>query len=160
MFYFDFFSVWQGTYWMGAGRTYAGGWRRSLRHGVGTELWPNGDRFEGDFKDGKFHGSGTYLTRGGKYVGEFVDGRKEGQGKMTWTKNGHVYEGGWKGGRMHGSGKYTKPDMSLYEGEWKDHKRHGKARRSHRSHRSQNRRAACSTQTVANLGSRAQVRCW
>ena len=39
--------------------------------------WKNGDKYSGDFKDGKIHGQGTQI----------------------W-KNGNVYEGEWQNGKI------------------------------------------------------------
>ena len=42
---------------------------------------PNGDKYVGEFKDGKFHGQGTFTwANGDKYVGEFKNGLLNGQG--------------------------------------------------------------------------------
>ena len=44
----------------------------------------NGNKFVGEFKDGKWHGQGTFTWADGvKYVGEWKDGELYGQG--TWT---------------------------------------------------------------------------
>ena len=38
---------------------------------------PRGGKYEGEFKDGKKHGQGTYIkTEGRKYVGEWKDGER------------------------------------------------------------------------------------
>jgi len=41
---------------------------------------PNGDIYEGGFKNSKFHGSGSYTSKksGKKFVGEYVGGLKHG----------------------------------------------------------------------------------
>ena len=57
---------------------------------------PNeGDKYEGDWKDGMLHGKGTY----------------------TWAV-GHKYVGGWKNGKMHGKGTFTNASGSKYVGEF------------------------------------------
>jgi hypothetical protein len=49
-----------------------------------------------EFRDGKFHGEGTYtFADGSKYVGEFSDDKYHGQGIYTYA-NGTVQEGVWK----------------------------------------------------------------
>ena len=59
-----------------------------------SELF-NGDRYVGEFKDGNYHGQGTYtFANGNKYVGEFKDNKKYGQGTFTFT-NGVKYTGEW-----------------------------------------------------------------
>ena len=42
--------------------------------------WSNGEKYVGEYKDGKKHGQGTYTYgkgkwEGDKYVGEFKDGK-------------------------------------------------------------------------------------
>ena len=40
----------------------------------GTHTWADGDKYVGEFKDGKRNGQGTFTSASGKYVGEFKDG--------------------------------------------------------------------------------------
>ena len=43
--------------------------------GHGTFSWPGGDRYEGQFLNGKMHGDGVYhYADGFKYQGSFKDG--------------------------------------------------------------------------------------
>ena len=40
-----------------------------------------GDRYDGEWREGNFHGQGTYTwADGGRYEGEYVEGKKHGQG--------------------------------------------------------------------------------
>lgn len=51
-------------------------------NGKGVLNFRNGDKYEGDWKDGKMDGNGVYeYANGGKYVGEFKDDNKSGHGK-------------------------------------------------------------------------------
>jgi hypothetical protein len=69
----------------------------------GTKTWTNGDKYVGEFYDGKRTGQGTYTwPNGDKYVGEFNDGKKTGQGTYTWP-SGTVKEGVWKDGEFLGT---------------------------------------------------------
>ena len=45
-------------------------------NGQGTYTYPNGDKYEGEFKEGEKNGQGTFtFSDGRKYVGEFKDGK-------------------------------------------------------------------------------------
>ena len=57
------------------------------QHGRGVYLTANGDRYEGDFRDGYFSGSGFFaFTNGDRCEGEFREDRLLGFGKGR--KNG------------------------------------------------------------------------
>ncbi len=48
----------------------------------GTMTWADGDKYVGEFKNGKRNGQGTYtFADGDKYVGEFKDDKKHEQGQ-------------------------------------------------------------------------------
>ncbi len=50
----------------------------------GTHTYPSGQKYVGEFRDGKESGQGTYtFPSGEKYVGEFRDGKKSGQGTQN-----------------------------------------------------------------------------
>ncbi len=65
--------------------------------GIGTFIYSNGDKYEGEWRDGKMHGNG----------------------KMVFA-NGDVYDGQWKDGKMDGEGTLTKADSSVQKGKWKN----------------------------------------
>ena len=107
------------------GDNYAGEYKDGKWHGEGTFTWRDGTKYVGEYKDGKRHGQGTYtFANGGKYVGEFKDGKRHGQGTLILA-NGKKYVGEYKDGKYHGKGTYTYPDGSKYVGEYKDGNRHG-----------------------------------
>ena len=91
----------------------------------GEETQPNGQKYIGEFKNGKYHGQGTFtFPNGQKYVGEFKYDKSNGQGTFTFP-NGQKYIGGFKNGKYHGQGNLTFPDGEKYIGEFKDGKYHG-----------------------------------
>ena len=93
--------------------------------GKGTIFKPDGEMYEGVWKDGKMYGSGTYsIVNGDKYIGEIKDEKYHGLGKYIF-KDGRIYEGEWKDGNYHGSGKFTFQDGRIYEGEWEDGEKNG-----------------------------------
>ena len=63
-----------------------------------TGKFSDGEKYEGEYKDGEYDGQGTLtLLNGDMYEGEFKDGKYDGQG--TWTYyNGDKYVGEWKKG--------------------------------------------------------------
>ena len=108
------------------------------REGVGTQLCPNGDLYEGEFVDSQRQGKGVCIyARGDIYDGEWKDGGRSGKGKMV-AKNGSVYDGEWEvseGGQdgRHGRGKMTYASIDgsppeVYNGTWKNDKRAGQGR--------------------------------
>ena len=86
-------------------------------HGNGL-LWLAGGNYEGDFVNGKMHGTGTRTYPDGRtYVGDHVNGAAEGTGTYTWT-NGDKYVGAFVGGLHHGTGTKTLADGTQITGTW------------------------------------------
>jgi hypothetical protein len=84
-----------------------------------------GDKYVGEFKDNKFHGQGTYtFANGRKYTGEFKDGKQTGQGVFT-EANGNKFVGGFKDGKQDGKGTFTWANGNKLVGEWQDGKYNG-----------------------------------
>ncbi|CAF0837931.1 unnamed protein product [Didymodactylos carnosus] len=83
---------------------------KNERHGFGKAKLPNGDTYEGQYQNGKRHGTGTYRHGKGTFI--YPDGSK--------------YEGEWNENVREGYGKYSYPNNDTYEGEWKNHQRSGK----------------------------------
>lgn len=67
----------------------------------------NGDKYSGEFKDGKKNGFGTYVYHKTQdvYIGEFFNNKKNRHGKYTW-ENGDVYIGQYSNGVRDGRGEY------------------------------------------------------
>ncbi|HOK49059.1 MAG TPA: hypothetical protein PLM18_02690, partial [Sedimentibacter sp.] len=65
-------------------------------------VYPNGDVYEGEMKNGMMDGYGLYTYANGDiYEGEFKDNKPNGHGKLT-SPNKFVYEGQMKNGMMDG----------------------------------------------------------
>ena len=57
---------------MDNGDRYYGNWKNGKTHGKGTKLWSEGREYVGMFKNDKLHGEGSlYYPDGKKYEGEF-----------------------------------------------------------------------------------------
>ena len=68
---------------------------------------------------------GVEQIEGDKYEGEYKFGKFSGHGTYTWS-NGSTYVGGWSSGKMHGYGIYRSADgKTSYEGEFKNDARDG-----------------------------------
>lgn len=88
--------------------------------------------YEGEFKNGKFHGKGKKVqirdSDGGEgfhpgigsweYEGEWRNDDMSGQGKLTYTRSGSVYQGSFKSGKPHGQGTFKGGDGQYKEGTW------------------------------------------
>ena len=87
--------------------------------------YPDGEKYFGEWKDGKLNGYGTKIwSDGSKYVGEWKDGNFNGYGTFTvlgTSKGDVVYVGNWNGD-LEGQGTETLSNGSKYVGEWKKFK--------------------------------------
>lgn len=128
--------------------------RPRLRNGQGTETFPDGSKYVGEFKNGLFNGQGTWTSQNGseqrgewkddepyrvsgidisrdgtKEVGTWnYDGTKSG-GTITW-KDGREYNGDWKvmdgaTDLPEGTGFMKYPDGRKYVGQFHDGKMDG-----------------------------------
>ena len=93
---------------------------------ISVVTFPNGDRYEGEFKDGLFHGQGTYIyANGTRYDGDFEYDMKQGRGVMRFA-NGDRYTGEFRNDMMHGKGSLVYANRNKYVGEMRNGVRHGK----------------------------------
>ncbi|TNV81879.1 hypothetical protein FGO68_gene14321 [Halteria grandinella] len=93
--------------------------------GNGSYIDYSGNKYEGGWKQGNYHGQGNYCNSGGNtYEGDWESGYKQGKGKYI-TSSGQIYEGDWVKHEFSGQGRLTQPDGSYCEGEWKDWKQIG-----------------------------------
>jgi len=90
----------------------------------GTTVGPKGEKYVGEFFNGKFHGQGTFAHAGRKYVGQYKNHKKHGQGTYKYA-NGDKYVGEWKKAKYDGQGTYTYANGDKYDGKWKKGSRHG-----------------------------------
>ena len=89
-------------------------------NGKGTFKWPNGDQYNGEWKNEKPHGLGTFAwVDGTKYIGDWKFGLQDGQGTVTWA-NGDKYIGGRKNGQADGQGTFIFANGTTQSGEWKN----------------------------------------
>ena len=92
---------------------------------VTTCVFASGNRYEGEMRDGAYHGFGIFSwAEGTLYEGEWLNGQQEGRGTLTFA-DGRQYVGDWNGGARHGHGVMRWPDGREYFGGWIDGQRHG-----------------------------------
>jgi len=73
------------SYTWSNGNKYVGEWKNGKQHGQGIHTWSNGNKYNGEWKNNEMHGYGTFTsTPGFKYVGEWKNGHKHGQGTETY----------------------------------------------------------------------------
>lgn len=94
---------------------------------VGREYFnddPDHLKYDGMFKDGKYHGTGTYYVSNRKiYSGEWNEGKRCGKGTSYGVNEQIKYEGDWENDRMSGVGRlYDDTGNIKYEGEFLDGK--------------------------------------
>ena len=89
-------------------------------NGKGTYAFANGDKYAGQWKDGKMQGKGAYeFTTGDRYNGDFNLNQRQGSGTYVWV-NKNRYVGEWKAGKRDGHGVYQWSSSATYNGFWKE----------------------------------------
>lgn len=106
---------------------YQGEWdaNNGLRHGKGTQIWPDGSRYDGYWRNDRANGPGRLIHADGDvYQGDWEDDKAHGWGQYMHL-DGSTYEGYWEYDKQHGRGKEKWPDGAEYEGDYLDGKKHG-----------------------------------
>lgn len=112
------------------GHRYRGGWRKSPRNplgyqGFGVLSWPNANRYEGEFLNGRKHGYGVFTGGNGDgYAGAFLNGEITGYGRYGYA-NGNRYEGDFSHDLRQGYGVMIYANGERYQGEWRDNEKSG-----------------------------------
>ena len=110
-----------GTYIDKTGQRYSGEWKNGRFHGNGFLIDPSGERYAGTWLEGKRNGRGTQIfPDGSKYVGEFQSDRRQGIGTFIFP-NGSRYVGFWDNDKRGGEGiLYGKEGNVIKSGRWAD----------------------------------------
>ncbi|BCL34326.1 protein kinase domain-containing protein [Nostoc sp. MS1] len=83
------------------------------------------DRYDGEIKNNKFNGCGTYtFANGNSYVGQFENGFYQGKGKLV-CKNGQEFIGNFRKGFFDGEGIFISNKGLRKGGVWEDGKLKG-----------------------------------
>ncbi|XP_056606356.1 alsin [Triplophysa dalaica] len=115
--------------------TYEGRWVSGKPHGRGVVKWPDGRLYTGTFKNGLEDGCGEYvvpnknLNSCDHYQGQWKDGKMHGFGTFRYA-SGEVYEGSFQDNMRHGhgmlrSGKLNSTSPSVFIGQWQYDKKSG-----------------------------------
>ncbi|KAJ1505907.1 Radial spoke head 1 [Coelomomyces lativittatus] len=96
------------------------------RHGKGTNTFPNGDVYEGEYEAGQRQGHGMYTWKKlkAKYIGQYFQNRRHGDGLFAYP-DGSRYKGQFKNGLRHGQGTYLYADGDTFQGQWDNNLKHG-----------------------------------
>jgi hypothetical protein len=114
-----------GSNTFASGNKYVGEFKDGKINGQGTYTFASGNIYVGEFKDGKINGQGTYtFANGNKYVGEHKDGKRNGQFTATFA-DGNKFVGEYKDDKRNGQGTFTFANGNKFVGEYKDEKRNG-----------------------------------
>lgn len=106
------------------GISYTGQAYNGLPNGQGTFKYPNGNKFEGQVRQGRPTNGTMRYPSGNSYTGPFdKELNRTGQGKYTWT-DGSSFEGKFENNGL-ANGKETFPDGSTYNGEFHNNLREG-----------------------------------
>ena len=76
--------------------------KKVIKQGWGTQTWPDGGRYEGEWFNNQANGKGKF-----------------------WHVTGDIYQGNWVDDKANGFGVYDHVDGARYIGEWKDDKQEG-----------------------------------
>lgn len=107
------------------GGKYEGDFKNGLRHGYGLMAFNTSDRYKGDWKNGVPDGNGSlFYNEGEYYEGEFKNGLRHGTGTIT-SPTDNRYTGEWQQDLPHGNGTITYKSGSSFEGSFVNGQRHG-----------------------------------
>jgi hypothetical protein len=106
-------------------------YRDQFFSGYGIQVWPNGNKYEGQWVNGMREGTGAFYildsaTKKHKkqYHGSWRANFKDGLG-VFFYQNGDRYEGSWVHGHRTGKGSHFYASGDVYVGDWIEDQRSG-----------------------------------
>ena len=106
--------------------SFAGCQEGNCFNGYGKYLYANGNKYMGEFSEGKPHGRGIlFCANGNKYLGQWEKSWRQGEGKFIFQE-GHEYTGEFYRNNFHGQGIMAFANGDRYEGNWKVNLPNGK----------------------------------
>lgn len=107
------------------GSKYVGLWKEGKAFGFGRFILADGDAYQGEWLEGKAHGRGDYFyADGARYQGDWIEDKQQGFGSECWP-DGSRYQGEYRDGKKNGEGLFTWADGATYYGQWSNNKMHG-----------------------------------
>jgi hypothetical protein len=89
-------------------------------NGTGVFVYPNGDRYAGEFKNSQRAGKGVFdYANGDRFAGQYAADVRTGTGAYTFA-NGDVYEGEFQNGERAGQGVYRFKDGAIFRGQFQN----------------------------------------
>jgi len=110
------------------GSIYYGSLKDKLFSGKAIQIWPNGDKYEGEYENGLFHGYGEMTTNTYIYKGDFFKGEQTGKAVINYIE-GSYYEGEVLAGQYEGYGKLETSTGDIFEGTFKNSLLNGKGKK-------------------------------
>ena len=108
------------------GDVYEGKYKDGLQEGHGVYTFVDGRKYDGQWVKGMMHGTGLFsYGRGNEYNGEYREGKPHGHGRRLFA-DGDGYDGPYVKGEREGKGTYTYSNGDTFEGEFIKGKREGK----------------------------------
>jgi len=107
------------------GDRYEGEFRNGLMEGWGIYTYANGNRYEGEFRNDMLNGRGIMVyANGDRYEGDFRDDMRHGRGKLMF-KSGDRYIGMFQNDSMTGKGTMLYANGNRYSGDFRNGVKHG-----------------------------------
>lgn len=105
----------RGVLCLEADGIYIGQFKNGIPDGICTHYLKNGNKYHGEFRDGKYSGYGRYDRKNGTIcVGDFKNNSPDGV-DTVYYKSGAIYVGKYKNGVRHGHGiQYSQAFHFIY----------------------------------------------
>merc|ERR1712054_99017 len=97
--------------------TYTGQYVANLKEGEGVFEYPDGAKYQGEWRFGTKHGRGTFIhaESNARLVGTFADGKFV---KGKWVMADSTYTGGYKDNKPFGPGEFVFKNGNVQDGEY------------------------------------------
>ena len=110
-----------------SGHTYEGSLNcKGQRDGTGVYTWPSGQRYEGGFRNDKYHGQGIFTYASGEiYKGQWRLNDEHGRGETISADRKWTRKQTWKSGKRHGPAIHIHISNQVNRGSYKNGKKDG-----------------------------------